>query len=319
MATTGLHIETPLLGSLPLSSAAGTPVVLKMEALQPSGSFKLRGIGRLCENARRAGATEFVASSGGNAGLAVAYAGQRLGARVTVVVPLTTSGDTCQQIADYGAHVLVHGAAWDEADARAREIVADRGALYVPPFDHPEIWDGHATMIDEAAAQFADASSSDPKLERPGLVVLSVGGGGLLCGVLEGLERNGWTDVPVLAVETEGAASFAAACAAGEPVDIGAIRSVATSLGARKVAAAAIDWRARHAIESLCVSDVDALTACARFLDDHRVLVEPACGAALAPVYAATEQVRNADSVLVVVCGGACVSRGQLDAWLRDC
>ncbi len=315
MATTGLHVQTPLLESRPLSHAAGATVFLKMEALQPSGSFKLRGIGRLCENALRGGATEFVASSGGNAGLAVAYAGRRLDARVTVVVPRTTSGDTCRRIADYGAHVLVHGADWDEADERARAIVRERSAVYVPPFDHPEIWDGHATMIDEAVAQF-DAISSDPTLKRPGLVVLAVGGGGLLCGVLQGLERNRWPDVPVLAVETQGAASYAAGCDAGRPVDIGAINSVATSLGARKVVAEAIDWRTRHVVESCQVSDGDAVRACARFLDDQRVLVEPACGAALAPVYAGSDRVREAASVLVIVCGGACVSRRQLDDWL---
>ena len=86
-----LHIETPLIESLPLSAGVRGHVWLKMEALQPSGSFKLRGIGYACQEYFRQGAKRFISSSGGNAGIAVAYAGRKLGMPVTVVVPETTS------------------------------------------------------------------------------------------------------------------------------------------------------------------------------------------------------------------------------------
>ena len=96
--------------------------------------------------------------------------------------------------------MIEHGESWDDAHERASELARENGTAYIHPFDDPEVWTGHATLIEEVA-RIAPA---------PAAVVVSVGGGGLLCGVLEGLERVGWADVSVLAVETEGAASFAA-------------------------------------------------------------------------------------------------------------
>jgi L-serine/L-threonine ammonia-lyase len=150
---------------------------------------------------------------------------------------------------------------------------------------------------------------------RPDAVVLSVGGGGLLCGVLEGLHRNDWADVPVVAVETEGAASFHAAVAAGKTVELDAIASVATSLGAKRVCERALQWSREHAIDSVLVSDADALDACERFLDDHRMLVEPACGASLALAYGRAPVLQRFDHVLVVVCGGVTATIDQIRQW----
>ncbi|MCP3708861.1 pyridoxal-phosphate dependent enzyme [Paraburkholderia sp. CNPSo 3274] len=115
----------------------------------------------------------------------------------------------------------------------------------------------------------------------PDVVLPSVGGGGLLSGVVEGLQRNRWDDVPVLAIETEGAASFHAAVEAGHPVELERIASAATSLGAKRVCEQALRCAHEHPVRSLVVSDYSALVACERFLADHRILVEPACGAAL--------------------------------------
>ncbi len=209
-----------------MSRVAGARVWLKVDSLQPSGSFKIRGIGASCEEARAKGATAFVSSSGGNAGLAVAWAGRELGVPVTVYVPRTTSERMIGKMRDEGARVEVHGEAWDDAHAAALKATEGTGAFYVHPFDAPAVWRGNATMVTEAVGQ---------GMKRPDAVVVSVGGGGLLCGVLEGMHTVGWKDVPVLAVETVGAASLAAAMEAGEPVDIGRIASIATTLGARRV------------------------------------------------------------------------------------
>ncbi len=104
-----LHIETNLVESRPLSASASCAIWLKLDALQPSGSFKLRGIGHACERYRDQGARRFVSSSGGNAGLAVAYAGRRLGVPVTVVVPETTSEMAQDLLRLENAEVIVHG------------------------------------------------------------------------------------------------------------------------------------------------------------------------------------------------------------------
>jgi L-serine/L-threonine ammonia-lyase len=130
-----MHIRTPLIPSPALTALAKRPVYLKLENTQPTASFKLRGIGRLCERAAAAGAELFVSSSGGNAGWAAAYAARRLRKRAIVVVPEPTEPRIRALIAGEGAEVIVHGAAWIEADLRARSIVAERGATYVSPFD----------------------------------------------------------------------------------------------------------------------------------------------------------------------------------------
>src|SRR5829696_1853665 len=103
-----LHLTTPLLPHDALSTALGKAVLLKLESLQPSGSFKLRGIGRMCQRAVEAGARELVCPSGGNAGFAAAHAGRSLGVPTTIVVPHTTPESVREQIATLGAEVQVH-------------------------------------------------------------------------------------------------------------------------------------------------------------------------------------------------------------------
>lgn len=299
-----LHLHTPLFESGAMCARDGQSVWLKMEAMQPPGSFKIRGIGFACEEYVRRGATRFISSSGGNAGIAAAYAGRMLGVPVVVVVPETTTERAKELIARENAQVIVHGASFQEANALAQSMVTGTDA-FIHPFDDPLLWQGHASMIDEvAAAGF-----------KPDAVVLSVGGGGLLCGVAEGLRRNGWSDVPVVAVETVGADSFAQSLAAGERIELPGISSIATSLGARKVAQQAFALAQQHPLHSVVVSDAEAVQACLRFMDDHRVVVEPACGASLAVAYDAAKSLGQYSKVLVIVCGGVTATVQQLQKW----
>ncbi|MCH8141293.1 MAG: pyridoxal-phosphate dependent enzyme, partial [Proteobacteria bacterium] len=242
-----MHIRTPIFRDAEVEAALGKVVWLKMECLQPTGSFKIRGIGLLCQELKSAGCTRFISSSGGNAGYAVAYAGRELSLPVLVVVPATTPDSTRQALALMGAEVQVVGDVWDEADEEARRIAldeGDEGTAYIPPFDHPTLWHGHSSLIDEVAESHG----------KPDLVVVTVGGGGLLCGVLEGMHRAGWSDVPLIAVETAGAESLHAAMSAGEPVVLPQITSIAKCLGARRVADAALDWTGKHPVRSVVVS-----------------------------------------------------------------
>jgi L-serine/L-threonine ammonia-lyase len=276
-----------------------------MENLQPAGSFKIRGIGLLCQQGKQDGIGRFVSSSGGNAGYAAAYAGRKLNVQTTVFVPETTPPDSRRKIASQGAEVRVVGSVWDEADETARAFCSEVGGLYVSPFDHPLIWDGHATLVDELAGE----------VEKPDAVVLSVGGGGLLCGVVEGLRRNEWQDVPVLAVETEGTASLAASLEQGRLVTLDAITGVATSLGAKTVARGAFERARQHPVRSVVVSDAEAIDACVQFADEHRCLVEPACGASLALAYSRPETLADFESIVIVVCGGIGISLGRIMEW----
>lgn len=301
-----LHKKTPLVHS-PTLSGEGRSVYLKMDCDQPAGSFKIRGIGALCEQQAALGVRGFVSSSGGNAGLAVAYAGTRLSLPCTIVVPSTTSESVRQRMRDLNADVFEFGEVWDESDVHARKIAKKKRMAYVHPFDDPVIWQGHATLVDELVVQ-------GPK---PDVLICSVGGGGLLCGVMEGLERNGWADVSVLAVETHGAASLRASVDAGELVTIPAITSIAKTLGAKRVARRALEWTQSHGVRCVQVSDLEAVEACIAFHREQDVFVEPSCGAALAAVSTRHPLLQSAQEISVVVCGGNGVDSMMLKRWKK--
>jgi L-serine/L-threonine ammonia-lyase len=300
-----LHVKTSLIHDVATSRALGKRISLKFECAQPVGSFKIRGIGLLCQRLIASGKRSLVSSSGGNAGFAVAYAGRQLSVPVTVVVPSTTPEHTRRRLGDYGAEVRIHGTVWDEADVLARELAECPSAGYVSPFDHPVIWEGHSTIIDELAADGI----------KPDAVVASVGGGGLMCGLIEGMQRHGWSDVHFIAVETCGAESLHAAIEADTLVTLSEITSIAKSLGARRVAQAALDWTHCHPITSVVVSDQSAIRACVEFANQHRILVEPACGAALSLIYDQYIHLERFQNVTVVVCGGVGVTIEQLCTW----
>ncbi|NXF44646.1 SDSL protein, partial [Oceanites oceanicus] len=307
------HIVSPVLESLSLSQAAGTEVYMKLENIQPTGSFKIRGIGHLCREAAKKGCRHFVCSSGGNAGLAAAYAAKKLGLPVTIVVPSTTGPATVHKLEELGAEVEVSGQVWDEANRRALELAQTEGWVSIHPFDHPLVWQGHASLVQEL---------KDSLETKPDAILLAVGGGGLLAGVVAGLRQVGWQDVPIIAAETRGAHSFHVALAAGQLVSLPDITSVAKCLGAKRVAARALECAQECQVISQVVEDTEAVRAVEQFLDDERMLVQPACGAALALLYTGRLQRLQREgrlrtplaSVVVVVCGGGGIQAAQLRA-----
>ncbi|MCB8962039.1 MAG: pyridoxal-phosphate dependent enzyme [Ardenticatenales bacterium] len=303
-----LYSHTPLFESLPLGRQVKGRVWLKMDACQPTGSFKARGMSVAAQHYAAQGATSLLASSGGNAGLAVAYAGRQLGLPTTIVVPQSTGDRAKELMRQEGAEVIVHGETWVEAHGLALEIQAKTGAAYLHPFDDPIIWAGHATMIAEVVASGI----------RPDALVVSVGGGGLLIGMIQGLRAAGWDDVTVVAVETAGASSLAQSIHAGELVTLPSIDTIATTLGAKQVAAQALKDSLDYGVIPHVVSDKEAVDACARFLHDHRVLVEPACGASLAAVYDPIPALKDKENILVIVCGGAGITPEQLAAYQQQ-
>ncbi|XP_051888399.1 serine dehydratase-like isoform X2 [Pristis pectinata] len=305
------HICTPLHKSLALSKVAGTTVYIKLDNVQPTGSFKIRGVGYLCQKAAEENCKHFVCSSGGNAGLAAAFAAQKLQIPATILVPSSTPEFTIQKLKEYGALVEVVGKVWDDANKQALKLSENAGWVYVPPFDHPLIWEGHASIVME----LRDALPC-----KPGAIILSVGGGGLFCGVVEGLKKVGWCDVPIIAMETKGANSLNEAVKAGKLVTLPDITSVAKSLGAKTVCEKALQNTQEHIVLSEVISDHEAVQATERFLDDERILVEPACGASLAAIYSGVIQrlqkegqlVKDLQSIVVIVCGGSSITMAQL-------
>lgn len=303
-----LHIQTPLIPSLALSEKTGKAIWLKLEASQPSGSFKMRGIGHACKTYLAQGKTRFVASSGGNAGLAVAYAAHQLSVPALVVVPVATSQQVKTLLQQMGAEVIVQGASWQEANDALQSLIQPEDA-FIHPFDDALLWQGHASLVEEIAKDFQKQDL------KPDAIVLSVGGGGLLAGVHRGLAAQGWTDVPIIAVETEGAASLHDSMQAGKRIQLEHIHSIATTLGAKQICQQAFTVTQEHPVHPVLVSDEAAMRACVDFADAQRIIVEPACGAALAPVYANHEVLEPFQTIVVIVCGGSSATVADLQSW----
>lgn len=203
--------------------------------------------------------------------------------------------------------MIVHGKVWDEANQRAKALSQDADTEYVPAFDHPVLWEGHSTLIDEVLEDCPEVDA----------LVTSVGGGGLLAGLLTGLIRHHRMDCRIITRETQGAASFAAAIEAGHPVRLPRIDTVATSLGAAKVAA----WPVQHLLdfphECVVLSDDEAIMGVVRYANDLRQLVEPACGVSLAVAYLDHPAIAEAHDVVIVVCGGVSISAQLVAGWAR--
>ncbi|KAF1919256.1 tryptophan synthase beta subunit-like PLP-dependent enzyme [Ampelomyces quisqualis] len=294
--------RTPLLHSTVLSKHAGCQIYLKLENLQPSGSFKSRGIGNFLlahiSKAASKSNIHFFTSSGGNAGLACVTAAVSLNVHATIVVPMSTSKYMIGKLHAAGAQdVVQYGDSWAEADSHLREVVIPRAksrneeTVYVHPFDDEAVWDGHATLVPEIL--------EDLHGEAPDVAVCSVGGGGLFTGIIQGLDTAS-VQTKVLAVETE-----------------------ATRLGARRVAAKAFEYAKREFVTSVVLKDRDAIEGCVGFADDERIMVEPACGVSIAMCYSGrlkkllpglTERSR----VVIVVCGGSNVTAAMLHGWVED-
>ncbi|KAA8496081.1 L-serine dehydratase/L-threonine deaminase [Porphyridium purpureum] len=324
-----LYVHTPLIESAYLSARVGRRVLLKLDAVQPSGSFKIRGMSEVARSAKQSGQTLLVSSSGGNAGMAAAYAARKSGLRAHIFVPSTTPQMMRDRIADEGAVVQVHGSVWDEAHGAAVEMVQRLGpsiAKLVSPFDDPILWRGHASLVDEL--------HKDLHGEAPAAIIASVGGGGLFMGILEGLDARGkaWDQVVAVAVETSGADSFAQSFKSGTLVSLPAITSVASSLGAKTVSrtlfnrCCSLEGDKRGAanlqrpIKSVVLDDRDAIRACLEFAVQQRLLVEPACGVAIAAVERVARELGNSESnrpIVVVVCGGNIISPGMLQSYAR--
>ncbi|KAI7785481.1 hypothetical protein LA080_006902 [Diaporthe eres] len=336
-------IETPCVYSAPLSRVAGCKTYLKLENLQPSGSFKSRGIGNLMVRAVEATNSpstsaedvHFYSSSGGNAGLACATAAATLGRPATVIVPKITSQLMIGKLRELGADVVQIGENWAAADRHLREVAireferAHPGsrAVYVPPFDHQDVWDGNATLVDELQSQMSE--SFDEQIDA---IICNVGGGGLMCGIMQGVQNlkdSGYGSPKVLAIETEGGDSLNASVKAGELVTLPGITTIATSLGATRVAEQAFAWveRAGGDLISAVVSDKAAVDAMVKFLDHARILVESACSATIATVYngdlrkylgeGLSDQEWAQKNVVVVVCGGSNINLEMLEKYRK--
>jgi threonine dehydratase len=288
------HVHRTPLWKLP-SGALGLPrgaaafeVWLKLEHLQRSGSFKARGMfNRLLSHPiPAAGVT---AASGGNAGIATALAAQVLGVPAEIFVPSISSPAKRERLAALGARVVVGGEDFAEALAACESRRHQTGALMTHAYDQPEVVAGAGTLAREIEL---DAG-------RPGTVLVSVGGGGLIGGIASWFAGRS----RVVALEPELAPTLYAARVAGMPVDVPVGGIAADSLGARRLGAIAWEVSQRHVADSLLLTDA-AIRAAQRFLwREFKLAVEPAAALPLAALQSGAVQPAPGERVCLIVCG----------------
>jgi threonine dehydratase len=230
----------------------GPGISLKLETMQPTGSFKVRGgMAAVAATLRADPDRAVIGSSAGNHGLGLAYASSQLGARVTVIVPRLASAAKVSAIQQFDVRLVLHGEEYGEAEAHALDLAAQDGSRYVSPYNDPDVIAGQATIARELLEQV-------PNL---GTVVVPVGGGGLVSGVTLGLAGSG---VRVIGVESEASPSMTAAVAAGHIVPITVEPTLADGLsGNLEPGAITVDVALSGGVEILTVSEADIRSAMA--------------------------------------------------------
>lgn len=265
----------------------GFELVLKLEHLQVTGSFKPRGAVSLLTSVEIPPAG-VVAASGGNYGIAVAYAARRLGFRATVYVPETSPGEKIERIAAFGADVRVVPGFYDDALAEAAAFRVDSGALEAHAYDQHAVVAGQGTI----AREITDQTAVDT-------VVTAVGGGGLIGGIASWFRG----DAAVVAAEPERCQSFRAALDAGHPVEVEVGGVAASSLGARRVGD--IAWGARNWVaDSVLTSDEDIVEAQRWLWSEVRLAVEPAAATSVAAIRSGAFHPDRGSRVMAVLSGG---------------
>jgi len=288
----GIVRVTPLEHCRVLEDATGSPVYLKCENLQRTGSFKIRGayvrISRLTEADRAQGV---VAASAGNHAQGVALAARMLGARATVFMPTRAPLPKLAATTSYGAEVILTGDTIADAMVAAMEYSDKTGAIFIHPFDHADIIAGQGTVGLEILEQCPDVRT----------VLVCTGGGGLVSGIAAAIKGSN-PDVRVIAVQAEGAASFPPSLAAGAPVVLDVMATMADGIAVPAPGPVTFDHVRDLVDEVVTVSEEALSRALLLCLERAKLVVEPAGAAAVAAVM--EEPTRFEGPIVVVLSGG---------------
>ncbi len=295
---------TPLVRAAHFSRQLGCNVLFKLETLQPTHSFKVRGafnaLLQLSDEQRKRGV---VTASGGNHGLAIAHAARVLGIPATIYLPQSATEAKLAAIRLLDARIIIHGAAWDEANLLAMRVASETGQAYIHPFDNPAVMAGQGTIAHEIFQH----------TRAPDCIVTSIGGGGLISGIISAT-RHFSPATRVVGVETLGADSMFQSWKAGRIVTLPAITSIAETLGARKTETTQFQIVSNHVSTLVTVSDASAIHALLEILEKEKLLTEPATSCAVAALSEGKIGIKPDETVIVVLCG-ANVSLESVRQW----
>jgi threonine dehydratase len=268
------HIyKTPMLTSRILSERTGFDVRLKAEIFQKTGSYKIRGplnkFTHLTEEQKRRGV---VCSSAGNHAQGVALAARLNGMHAVVCMAENATPSKIAATRGYGAEVVLHGTIWDEANEKARQLVAERGLTYIHPFDDPQLVAGQGTLGLEVYEDWPEAD----------VVVVPIGGGGLISGVSMALKAMN-PRVKIVGVESSGAPGMQQSVEQGHVVTLDRVDSIIDGLRVKRVGEYTREVASRFVDEIVTLPDSDMFDAVIWIMAHCKLVVE---GAAAAPVAA---------------------------------
>lgn len=287
-----LAARTPMEHSRYIASVIGAPVHLKCENLQRTGSYKIRGasyrLSRLSPEERARGV---VAASAGNHAQGVAFAARQLGIAVTIFMPMGVALPKLEATRDYGANVELVGNVVDESLAAAKRYAEETGAVFIPPFDHPDVIAGQGTVGLEILEDVPDVAT----------IVVPIGGGGLISGIASAVKQLA-PHVRIIGVQAENAAPYPVSLAAGE------VRTVRTSPTIADGIAVGTPGRITFEIvrelvdEVVTVSDDETASALLVLLERAKLVVEPAGAVGIAALLSG--KVPSPGRTVAVLSGG---------------
>ncbi|MFP5505448.1 MAG: threonine ammonia-lyase, biosynthetic [Gammaproteobacteria bacterium] len=288
--------ETPLDAAPRLSQRLGNPVWMKREDLQPVFSFKLRGAyNKIAHLSDADCARGVIAASAGNHAQGVALGARRRGVKALIVMPRTTPQIKVAAVRSYGARTVLHGDSYDEAYAHAQELAAEKGLVFIHPFDDPEVIAGQGTVAMEILRQHSGAAHA---------IFVPVGGGGLIAGIAAYVKQLR-PEIRIIGVEPEDAPSLYQALAAKRRVTLKQVGIFADGAAVRQVGQE--NYRiARQCVDEVILASTDEICAAIKdIFDDTRSIVEPAGALAVAGLkkYVAREGLH--DQNLIAINSGA--------------
>ncbi len=289
-------VETPLDHMRNLSARYANRILLKREDLQSVFSFKLRGaynkMANLDEKARRG---EVIAASAGNHAQGVALGAQRLGIRALIVMPKTTPDIKVSSVRSYGAEVVLHGNAYDEAYQHAVELRRARGMTFIHPYDDPDVIAGQGTIAMEILRQAQ---------QRPDAIFVPVGGGGLIAGIASYVKYL-YPEIKIIGVEPYDAPCLHAALESGERVILDQVGIFADGVAVRQVGKEPYRIAKKCVDEVLLVTTDEICAAIKDIFDDTRSIAEPAGALAVAGLKKYVENANTTHNTLVAIDSGA--------------
>ena len=287
----GIVRKTPLVYSEFFSALSGNTIYLKLENLQTTGAFKLRGayhrISMLTEDERRRGV---ITASAGNHAQGVAYASQKLGVNAVICMPATTPILKVEATRALGASVVLHGNGFDDAYAHSLELQKEKGYVYIHPFNDRDVIVGQGTI----ALELIDA------LKDVDALLIPIGGGGLASGVALGAKLVN-PQVKVIGVEPENAACMKAALSCGSVITLPTADTVADGCAVRTAGPLTFEFCRRYLDEIITVSEMEIMSALLSLIEKHKLIAE---GAGVLSLAALQKLNMRGKKIAVLISGG---------------